>query len=150
MSGKIVWEDIATIGKGLTEEAHRLEGKTVLISGGSGFLGKYLVGALCYLNDTTLKTPCRIISVDNFITGQSHPHFNFKGRGDVLEVWGDVSQPLPMREDIHYIIHAAGLASPVYYKKYPLETIESAVSGVKNLLELGRKNKNLEGFLFFS
>jgi UDP-glucuronate decarboxylase len=38
----------------------------------------------------------------------------------------------------------------VYYMKYPLETIESAVQGTKNLLELGRKNKGLEGFLFFS
>jgi UDP-glucuronate decarboxylase len=150
MSAQIVWEDIATIGEGLGEEAKRLEGKTVLISGGSGFLGKYLIGALCYLNDTTLKVPCRIISVDNFITGQPHPHFNFKGRDDVLEVWADVSQPLPVREDINFIIHAAGLASPVYYKKYPLETIESAVTGVKNLLELARKSKNLEGFLFFS
>ncbi len=37
-------------------------------------------------------------------------------------------------------MHAAGLASPVYYMKYPLETIESAVSGIKNLLELGRRN----------
>lgn len=150
MSNTIVWEDIAAIGRGLGAEAHKLEGKTILISGGSGFLGKYLIGALCYLNDTTLKKPCRIISVDNFITGSPHPDFNFKGRDDVLEVWGDVSQPLPVREDIHYIIHAAGLASPVYYKKYPLETIESAVYGVRNLLELGRKNKNLEGFLFFS
>ncbi len=34
--------------------------------------------------------------------------------------------------------------------KYPLETIESAVQGVKNLLELARKNKGLEGFLFFN
>ncbi|MDO8518323.1 MAG: NAD-dependent epimerase/dehydratase family protein [bacterium] len=150
MEGQIVWEDIATIGRGLGEEAHKLSGKTVLISGGSGFLGKYLIGALCYLNDTTLQKPCRIISVDNFITGSPHAHFSYKGRDDVLEVWGDVSQPLPVREDVNYIIHAAGLASPVYYKKYPLETIESAVSGIKNLLELGRKQKNLEGFLFFS
>jgi UDP-glucuronate decarboxylase len=48
------------------------------------------------------------------------------------------------------MIHAAGVASPVYYMKYPLETIESAVQGSKNLLELARRNKDLEGFLFFS
>ena len=150
MEWQLVWEDIAEVGRGLGDEAHKLAGKTVLISGGSGFLGKYLIGALCYLNDTTLAKPCRIISVDNFITGSPHPHFNYKGRSDVLEVWADVSQPLPVREDVNYIIHAAGLASPVYYKKYPLETIESAIGGIKNLLELGRKQKNLEGFLFFS
>jgi len=146
----IVQEDIAAIALNIAKEAKKFEGKTILLSGGSGFLGKYIVGVFCYLNDNVLKVPCKVISVDNFITGQSHPQFNYKGRPDILEVWGDVVHPLPVREDIHYIIHAAGLASPVYYKKYPLETIEAAISGAKNLLELARKNKNLEGFLLFS
>ena len=147
---KTVQEDIAAIAKGLGKDAKKFEGKTILISGGSGFLGKYLTGTFCYLNDNVFKKPCKIISVDNFITGAHHPHFDFRGRTDILEVWADVSQPLPMREDIHYIIHAAGIASPVYYKQFPLETIESAISGIKNLLELARRNKGLEGFLFFS
>lgn len=151
MSETIVKEDIAAIARGLGDDAKRLEGKTVFISGGGGFLGKFIVGALCYLNDNVLSKPCRIISVDNYITGKQHPHFNYKNRTDVLEVWGDITQPLPIREPVHYILHAAGLASPVYYKKYPLETIESAVSGAKHLLELARKNKEVfEGFLFFS
>ena len=150
MYEEIVREDIAAIAKKLGEEAKNFEGKTILISGGGGFLGKYIIGVLCNLNDTIFSRPCRIISVDNYITGQHHPHFNYRGRPEVLEVWADVTHPLTVREDIHYIIHAAGLASPVYYKKYPLETIESAVYGAKNLLELGRRNKNLEGFLFFS
>ena len=151
MSEKIVQEDIATIARGLSKEAKKLEEKTVFISGGGGFLGKFIVGTLCHLNDNILSKPCRVISVDNYITGKPHPHFNYKGRADVLEVWGDITQPLPVREPIHYILHAAGLASPVYYKKYPRETIDSAVSGAKHLLELARKNKEVfEGFLFFS
>lgn len=151
MSEKIVQEDIASIAKGLGKEAKKLEGKTVFLSGGGGFLGKYIISALCYLNDHMLAKPCRVISVDNFITGASHPHFNYKGRADVIEVWGDITQPLPVREPIHYIIHAAGLASPVFYKMYPLETIDSAISGARHLLELAKKNKEImEGFLFFS
>lgn len=151
MSQKIIKEDIAAIAKGLGKDAKKFEGKTIFLSGGGGFLGKYIVGTLCYLNDHVLSKPCRIISVDNFITGSPHPHFNYKGRSDVLEVWGDITQPLPVREPLHYIIHAAGLASPVFYKKYPLETIDSAVSGIRHLLELARKNKEtVEGFLFFS
>ena len=151
MSETIVREDITTIALGLGKDAKKLEGKTVFISGGGGFLGKFIVGTLCHLNDNILSKPCRVISVDNYITGKPHPHFNYKGRGDVLEVWGDITQPLSVREPIHYILHAAGLASPVYYKKYPLETIDSAISGAKHLLELARKNKEIfEGFLFFS
>src|SRR6185437_4041940 len=133
MSEHIVHEDISNAAHGLGTDAHLLEGKTVLLSGGSGFLGKYLIGTLCRLNDTVFKIPCKVISVDNFITGVAHPHFNYKGRPDVLEVWGDITFPLPIREDVHYIIHAAGLASPVYYKKYPLETIDSAIEGIRNL-----------------
>src|SRR3989338_4133371 len=151
MSEKIIKEDIAAIAKGLGKDATKLSGKTIFLSGGGGFLGKYIVGTLCYLNDNVLPKPCRVISVDNFITGSPHPHFNYKGRSDVLEVWGDITQPLPVREPLHYIIHAAGLASPVFYKKYPLETIDSAGSGVGPLLELAKKNKEtIEGFLFFS
>ncbi len=150
MSQSLIHEDLATIARNLGEVAYFFEGKTILISGGAGFLGKYLIGTFCYLNDNFFSTPCRIISIDNHITGSHHPHFNWRNRPDVLEVWADVAHPLPVREDIHYIIHAAGLASPVYYKKYPLETIESAISGIKNLLELAKKNKKLQGFLFFS
>jgi len=146
----LVLEDIKTIADGIAPLAGELAGKTVLISGGAGFLGKYFLGVFSYLNKNVLAEPIRVISVDNFITGDRDPNFDFTDRTHILDVWGDVTYPLPMREDLDYIIHAAGLASPVYYMKYPLETIESAVTGAKNLLELATKNKDLQGFLFFS
>ena len=89
----------------------------------------------------------RVISVDNYITGSHEVEAHDP---NISHVRADIVHPLPVREDVHYIIHAAGIASPVYYMKYPLETIESAVYGVKNLLELARKNEKLEGFLYFS
>ncbi|MAF80726.1 nucleoside-diphosphate sugar epimerase [bacterium] len=146
----LVKEDIATIAAAIAAQAPKLSGKTVLISGGAGFLGKYFLGVFSYLNEHVLDEPVKVISVDNFITGDRDPNFDFSDKEFILDVWGDVTYPIPVREDIDYIIHAAGLASPVYYMKYPLETIESAVTGAKNLLELARKNENLQGFLFFS
>lgn len=148
----IVIEDIAAIAQGIAGEAGQLAGKTVLISGGAGFLGKYFLGVFSYLNQNVLAKPVRVISVDNFITGDPPSAAAAEGKRDpnIIEVWGDVTFPLPVREDLDYIIHAAGLASPVYYMKYPLETIESAVTGGKNLLELAMKNKEFKGFLFFS
>ena len=158
----IVKEDIATIAGGISAEAPALAGKTILVSGGAGFLGKYFMGVFDYLNKHVLAQPCRVISIDNYITGDPVFAQGFGGQGKsgvkqeleldpryILNVWADVTYPLPVREDVDYIIHAAGLASPVYYMKYPLETIESAVTGAKNLLELARKN-DLQGFLFFS
>ena len=88
----------------------------------------------------------RVISVDNFITGD--PSTSDRDE-NIAEVWADVTIPCRCARTFTSSC-MAGLVSPVYYMKYPLETIDSAVSGIKTCWKLGRKNPSLEGFLFFS
>lgn len=149
MAKSIIKEDIEQIIKQLGKDAKLLEGKTLLISGGAGFLGSYIVATIYELNKKFLKKPCRVISIDNFITGKKRRIIeeikdkNFK----FLEL--DVTKPIKIEENVDYVMHLAGLASPVYYQKYPMETIESAIFGVKNLLEIARQKK-AKSFLYFS
>ena len=144
-------DDVDKIIQSLGPHVHRFSGKTILLAGGAGFLGRHFIALFRRLNHGVLSRPCKVISADNYITGEQLELYEGSHRDpNVIDVWADVSHPLPVREDLHFIVHAAGVASPVYYMKYPLETIESAVQGTKNLLELARKNKELEGFLFFS
>jgi UDP-glucuronate decarboxylase len=144
-------DDIRKTIEMIGEDAQRFAGKTILISGGAGFLGRHFVELFQHLNRDILSQPCKVISADNYITGEQLALHELTRRDpNVIDVWADVSYPLPIREDLHFVLHAAGVASPVYYMKYPLETIEGAVQGTKNLLDLARKNNALEGFLFFS
>ena len=144
-------DDVKDIIDNLGADAHRFSGKTVLLSGGAGFLGRHFIAVFRRLNKDVLAKPCKVISADNYITGEQLAlHEGGRHDPNVVDVWADITYPLPVREDLHFIIHAAGVASPVYYMRYPLETIESAVQGTKNLLELARKNKGMEGFLLFS
>src|SRR5262245_47797020 len=150
-SPDIMHEDTERIVEYLGADVQQLSGKTILLSGGAGFLGRHFIDLFRHLNKEVLPKPCKVISADNYITGEQLVLDDGARRDPyVIEVWADVSYPLPVREDLHFIIHAAGVASPVYYMKYPLETIESAVQGAKNLLDLAQQNKELEGFLFFS
>jgi UDP-glucuronate decarboxylase len=52
------------------------------------------------------------------------------------------------------VIHAASIASPIFYRRYPIETMDANVNGLRNLLEyaLARKRAGqpLAGFLFYS
>lgn len=145
---KITSKDLNTIIKNIEDESKALEGKTILISGGSGFIGSYL-NAVLYLLNKKFKNKCRVISIDNYITGSRKNFLVSLKNKNFKFLDADIRYPIVIDEKVDYIIHAAGLASPYYYKKYPLETIESAILGAKNLLELAKVSKPAS-FLFFS
>jgi len=139
-------EDIVAVAGDIAKDAAILSGKTLLITGGAGFLGNYFIGVLDFLGKNALKKPCRIISVDNFITGVK---YNVKEGANFKAIKHDVKNQLKIDEDIDYIIHAAGIASPKFYRKYIIETIDVGVLGTKNMLELA-KEKKAKSMLFFS
>lgn len=149
MAQDIVKEDIRIIADAIKKEAKAFEGKTLLISGGAGFIGSYIVATIYLLNKKYFTKPCRVISIDNFITGKKRRILEEINDNNFIFMEADVTKPIPIKQKVDYIIHAAGLASPVYYQKYPLETIESAIYGVRNLLDLARK-KRIKSFLYFS
>ena len=60
----------------------------------------------------------------------------------------DLCEPWQL-EDVDFIIHAASLASPEYYKTMPVEVAEPNAIGTYHLLRLA-KEKNVQSFLFFS
>ena len=67
----------------------------------------------------------------------------------------DVCRPLSKNsEDYNFIIHAASIASPPFYRKHPIETMDANVNGLRNLLEYAQLKKSkgsaIEGMLFFS
>lgn len=146
MKSKIVEEDIKTIASGIGEEASKLSGKTLLITGGAGFLGNYFLSTLNYLNKHVLDKPCKIISIDNFITGIK---YNIEDTQNFKSINHDVTIPLKIEGDVDYIISAAGIASPRFYRKFKIETIDVGVLGTKNMLELA-KEKKAKSMLYFS
>lgn len=144
----IVQSDCRMIADRLGGHEATLAGKTIVVSGGCGFLGRYIVGGLLALNKK-FKDPLKIIALDTYITSLKS-NFIFDETDPYFEIREfDVRNAVPDDIQADYIIHAAGLASPFYYRKYPMETIEVAVQGTKNFLEYARKHP-VQSILFFS
>ena len=143
-----VARDIREISARLGGDAQAFAGRTILLCGGAGFLGRYFTAVFGDLNRRILRTPCRVIICDNLITGGAlNP--GTLARSEFRFLTQDVIEPLKIEEPVDYVIQAAGIASPYYYRKYPLETLEVATLGTKQALMLGRQHA-LRGFLFFS
>ena len=60
-------KEVQEITRGLGADVHKFTGKTILMSGGSGFLGRYFQTFFHHINQTVLKKPCKLISIDNHI-----------------------------------------------------------------------------------
>jgi len=146
-SSLIISEDISSLARSLEDYYPFFEGRTFLITGAGGFLGRYMVLLLDHLNENVLGTKASALLLDNFVTGYEqqvagqNEHLIFK-KHNVIETF-QTERP------IDYIIHNAGIASPVYYTKYPIETMDVGTIGTRNMLELARR-KAIKSFLFAS
>lgn len=152
----VVDSDLQYICNNLKQEFSQMGGKNLLIVGGAGFLGYYLVQAVLYWN-RIVEAPQQInLTVyDNYIRGVPDWLMNLKGDPKLTLTKHDITQPLPADiGDFQYIIHAASIASPTFYRKYPIETMDANVNGLRILLEYCKQQqeagKPIEGFLFYS
>lgn len=152
----IVQLDLAYILGNLDEEFKYLAGKRLLITGGAGFLGYYLVQVVIEWNRRQSQSEQIALTVfDNYQRGVPQWLERFAQNGELVLVEHDVRSPLPASvHNVEYVIHAASIASPTYYRLYPIETMDANVNGLRHLLELALKRQQdghpMEGMLFFS
>jgi nucleoside-diphosphate-sugar epimerase len=148
--------DLEYIGDSLRDEFAEMSGRNLLVVGGAGFLGYYLSqSVLAWNRRSDVTEPIRLTIFDNFIRGLPGWLDALRSDPNLTVVRHDITDPLPDDiADFHYVVHAASIASPTYYRQYPIETMDANVNGLRTLLEYSRKRMDaddpLRGFLFYS
>ena len=131
--------------------------KTVLVTGGAGFIGHHLI------EEILIKTDYNIVSLDRLdISG------NLNRIGEILEqnpscrerlriVWHDLKAPLNemVRKKIgtvNYVLHLAAGSHVDRSIEYPMEFVMDNVVGTVNILDFAREylKDSLDLFLYFS
>lgn len=137
----VIRSDVESVGRALGPAARELAGTTLLVAGGGGFLCSYFLDVVAWLNDEGLQRPCRVICVDNLRTGMRGRLGHLLGRADFRFLEHDITGPLHLDEAVDWVIHGASIASPVYYRRFPLETIAVNVEGTRQLLEFACRSR---------
>lgn len=104
--------------------------KKVLVTGGAGFIGSHLCGAL-------LEGGYRVVCLDNLLTGEESNIEGYLGESGFEWVEGNVEDRLECEPD--YIFHLASPASPADYTRMPVRTLIANSYGTLNCLELSKK-----------
>lgn len=147
MENQIVTQDLEYIFSKV--EGEKFRNSTILITGCAGFLGFYFMKFFdIFANELGIK---KIIGLDNFMLRKPRWIDDLSNKCEILPfcIIKDNIANIASAKDADFIIHAASIASPSFYRKFPLETIDANIWGLRNLLEF-YKDKQIKGFLFFS
>jgi nucleoside-diphosphate-sugar epimerase len=145
----IVREDIQNIVRMVGGGVDRLSGKALLITGGTGFIGSYLLQTALYLNDHVLPRPCRISLTTRDARKLADRFPALRDRSDLTVIETDIKVFQPGSRRWDFMIHAAGASDTRRFMQDPLETMATIVEGTQAVLKAAT-DSNVESFLFLS
>jgi len=111
----------------------KLSEKTILVTGGAGFLGSHLCKRLLEKNN-------KVLCIDNFYTGSKDNISELLNHPNFILLEHDIINPILLDENIDEIYNLACPASPIHYQKDPIQTLKTSVLGALSVLELAKKN----------
>ena len=106
--------------------------KTILVTGGAGFIGSHLCERL-------LTDDHKVICLDNLFTGSLNNIELLKSNINFEFVNHDITKPY-FRDGIDEIYNLACPASPIHYQSNPIKTVKTCTIGVINMLGLAKNN----------
>jgi UDP-glucuronate decarboxylase len=104
--------------------------KTILVTGGAGFIGSHLCERL-------LREGNEVICLDNFFTGYKRNVLKLTSNPNFEIVRHDITNPY--YAEVDEIYNLACPASPISYQYDPIKTINTSVIGAVNMLGLAKR-----------
>jgi len=128
-----IQEDIEEV-KSRLEKANVSYGdKTVLVTGGAGFLGSWI-------SDVLVSQNANVICLDNFVSGDRKNIQHLIGLKNFKLIQHDITRPIDFSQHIDIIMHLASRASPLEFTKFPIQILKANTLGVWVALGIARKH----------
>lgn len=148
-SNRIIREDAEILAAEAPDDITLFDGANILITGAAGFMGRYLLDLFTAFNHAENGPRTHLVGADNFRAAapQRLAHLLDDKRVELRTC--NVVERLDWDCRFDWIIHCASIASPTFYRQFPLETIDVNINGTWRMLELAATHQ-VSGMLYFS
>jgi nucleoside-diphosphate-sugar epimerase len=116
----------------------KLDGKSVLVTGATGFIGSFIISAIMQRVIDT-DADIRVIAMVRSKERGENKFADYLNLDRIDFVVGDVIQPIETELKADYIIHCASNAAPDMYSSDPVGTMKTNFIGTSNLLDYAKK-----------
>jgi dTDP-glucose 4,6-dehydratase len=143
-------EDLEHIFQNTQDIWKSFKGKSIFLTGGTGFFGKWLLESFIHINEK-LALNAKITTLTRDPESFLNEFPFYKEHSDTVKfVKGDIlSYDFNLDEKFQFIIHAATAASDSLIKNNPLLMMDTITIGTRKVLDFAI-TQPLEGFLFVS
>jgi len=126
-----------------------LKDDVILVTGGTGFMGKWIAEMISYLNETeNLNIKLYLLARDTKKFEDEVPHLAQKEFIKLIS--HDVRNLYDVPKEVNYIIHAAGTPDNRDHVSQPLKTLETFYKGTTNILDAATRLPSLKKILHLS
>lgn len=144
-----ITQDVEEINERLKKEGVSFEGKTILVTGGAGFLGSWVC-------DVLVKQNAYCICLDNLTSGQPQNVIHLMEKDNFRFINHDISYPIYFGMSYHplgicigdikkidIVMHMASRASPFEFKDNPISILRSNTLGTLNSLGIAKFHNSI-------
>lgn len=128
-----------------TQQRTEIKNKSIVITGGAGFIGSSLAERLAKDN--------QVVLLDRFFSDQPVAFTSLHNNPNVRMVEADVLEGAEVQDlarEANIVIHAAAIVGVGRVCSYPRETLETNFIGTSRILKALDKSPRLERFVYFS
>jgi nucleoside-diphosphate-sugar epimerase len=143
---QLIAEDLARIYPKISDKLDGIYGKTLLVTGGAGFMGSWLAELVSYLNREE-KASIKLYLVDSAreLFAERLGHLIHDTSIEFIRC--DMRSLLEIPREVNYVIHAAATPDGRFHASSPIETMTTIAEGTSSILRAANRASNLIMFV---